>query len=200
MATTSGKNQKEKQKLAASQRRLAEAFLRSRAALASYIGRFLRTKEDVEDVLQETFNKAYKASGGKDIEEPTPFLFRTAHNLSLKDIRRKNNQATDPIADFDELGVISYEPSPEQKIMASEEFSLLCEAVDALPPQCKRVFMLRKVYGLSHKEIEEELGISASTIEKHIAKGMLACRNFFAARDISMSNIKHKLAGKEGRS
>jgi RNA polymerase sigma-70 factor (ECF subfamily) len=39
------------------------------------------------------------------------------------------------------------------------------------------VFVLRKVYQLSHAEIAQELGLSHSTIEKHVAKGLLRCRD-----------------------
>jgi RNA polymerase sigma-70 factor (ECF subfamily) len=50
--------------------------------------------------------------------------------------------------------------------------------VDQLPPLCRRVFVLRKVYRLSHDEIAEVLGVSHSTIEKHVAKGLVRCRDY----------------------
>jgi DNA-binding transcriptional ArsR family regulator len=40
------------------------------------------------------------------------------------------------------------------------------------------VFVLRKVYKLSHAEIAEVLGVSHSTIEKHVAKGLMRCREY----------------------
>ncbi|MGH8200295.1 MAG: RNA polymerase sigma factor [Steroidobacteraceae bacterium] len=49
--------------------------------------------------------------------------------------------------------------------------------MDSLPPLCRRVFVLRKVYQLSHAEIAQVLGVSHSTIEKHVAKGLLRCRD-----------------------
>lgn len=172
----------------ASQQRLSEAFERYRSALKSYLGKFLKTQDDVEDILQDTFFNSFRAAREKVIENPGAFLFRTAHNLALKDIRNKITRATEPIGDIDSLGVTGNKPTLEQQVMASQEFGLLCEAVDALPPQCKRVFVLRKVYGLSHKEIAAELGISISTIEKHIAKGALACRDFLAEKGTSDGN------------
>ena len=63
-------------------------------------------------------------------------------------------------------------------------------AVDALaflgrlPPLCRRVFVLRKVYRLSHDEISEVLGVSHSTIEKHVAKGLIRCRDYL--RDVGL--------------
>ncbi len=48
------------------------------------------------------------------------------------------------------------------------------------PTQCRRVFVLKKIYGLSQEEIAAELGIAQSTVEKHIAKGLLLCREAHA--------------------
>ena len=55
-------------------------------------------------------------------------------------------------------------------------------AVDSLPPVCRRAFVLRKVYKLSHGEIAEVLGITPSTIEKHVVKGMIRCRDYLRER------------------
>ena len=61
---------------------------------------------------------------------------------------------------------------------ARRRFESFCAAVDRLPPLCRRVFVLRKVYRLSHDEIAEVLGVSHSTIEKHVAKGLIRCRDY----------------------
>ena len=53
-----------------------------------------------------------------------------------------------------------------------QEFKLFCDAVRALPKQCRRAFVLKKVYGYSLKEIAQELEISEKTVEKHIAEGI----------------------------
>jgi RNA polymerase sigma-70 factor (ECF subfamily) len=46
------------------------------------------------------------------------------------------------------------------------------KAVEALPPQCRRVFRLHKFDGLSHAEVAEKLGISRSAVEKHISAAL----------------------------
>ena len=55
---------------------------------------------------------------------------------------------------------------------------MFCRAVGGLPEQCRRAFILKKVYGLSQQEIADRLSISQSTVEKHIAKGLLMCREY----------------------
>ena len=67
------------------------------------------------------------------------------------------------------------EDSTYREAASHEEFGQFCDAVRHLPLQCRRVFVLKKVYNYSQKEISEELGISASTVEKHIALGIRRC-------------------------
>lgn len=59
--------------------------------------------------------------------------------------------------------------------MAQQHLGKYCEAVAALAPQCRRVYIMRKVYGMPHKEIAERLGIALKTVEKHLYKGIREC-------------------------
>jgi len=52
-----------------------------------------------------------------------------------------------------------------------------------LPAQCRKVYLLRKVHGLSHKEISDRLEISISAVEKHILRGVLKCRAYVKERE-----------------
>ncbi len=63
-----------------------------------------------------------------------------------------------------------------------ERFLLLCRAVRELPVQCRRAFVLKKVYGMSRKEIADYMGLSESTVQKHIAKGMVMCTEYLEAQ------------------
>jgi RNA polymerase sigma-70 factor (ECF subfamily) len=92
--------------------------------------------------------------------------------------RRQAAQTTDSVGDFEGLNVYSNEAPADEQIDARLRFESFCAAVDRLPPLCRRVFVLRKVYRLSHDEIAEVLGVSHSTIEKHVAKGLLRCRDY----------------------
>jgi len=62
--------------------------------------------------------------------------------------------------------------------VSNEEFGRFCDAVRQLPVQCRRVFVLKKVYGHSQQEIANQLGIAENTVEKHIAKGMALCLRY----------------------
>ena len=158
------------------------AFQKHQAALRRFISRFVQRPQDIDDVAQEAFMRAYRVEKGKPIEQPKSFLFRIAHNVAITELTKKSHQIIDYIADIDESAVVWLEHSVEDQVMAEELIGIHCEAVAQLPPQCRRVFLMRKVHGMSHKDISVELGISISTVEKHISKGIRDCANFIDQR------------------
>ncbi|MGA2342419.1 MAG: RNA polymerase sigma factor [Steroidobacteraceae bacterium] len=148
------------------------------AALHRYLRRFTSGAEDIEDLVQETYVRIYAIKDRDAVASPRALLFRVAHNLAVERARRQVARATDNVADFELLDVDTVEAPPDEQFDARRRFESFCAAVDRLPPLCRRVFVLRKVYKLSHTEIAEVLGVSHSTIEKHVAKGLMRCRDY----------------------
>ncbi len=157
--------------------RVLNAYIEHEAALRRFLSRFLSRAQDIEDVSQEAFLKAFAAEATQSILAPKAFLFRIAKNLALNERARFVNSRTGPFDGGDEgaAAVPSDEPSAEDQAMAREKLALFCEAISSLPPQCRQVFLLRKVQGFSQKEIAFRMGVSVSTVEKHIALGLLRC-------------------------
>src|ERR1700678_4024154 len=153
-------------------------IFRHGAALHRYLRRFTSGAEDIEDLVQETYVRIYAIEDRDAVGSPRALLFRIAHNLAVERARRQISRATDTVADFTPLDVDTLEAPPEEQIDSRRRFESFCAAVDRLPPLCRRVFVLRKVYKLSHTEIAEVLGVSHSTIEKHVAKGLIRCRDY----------------------
>jgi RNA polymerase sigma-70 factor (ECF subfamily) len=156
---------------------IAQVF-RHRTALHRYLSKFTSGAEDVEDLVQETLVRVYGLTDFRSVDSPKALLFRIGHNLAVERARRQSTQATDSMADLEPLGVYSSEAPAEEQIDARRRFESFCVAVERLPPLCRRVFVLRKVYRLSHAEISEVLNVSHSTIEKHVAKGLVRCRDY----------------------
>jgi RNA polymerase sigma-70 factor (ECF subfamily) len=152
-------------------------IFRHGAALHRYLRRFTSGAEDIEDLVQETYLRIYAIENRHAVSSPRALLFSIAHNLAVERARRQTSRATDTVADFAALDVDTLEVPPEDQIDSRRRFESFCAAVDRLPPLCRRVFVLRKVYKLTHTEIAEVLGVSHSTIEKHVAKGLIRCRD-----------------------
>ena len=158
------------------------AFQTHQRALKRFIGRYLNSVQDIEDVTQEAFMRAYSAEKTTQVRQPKSFLFRIAKNVAISELRKKANQITDSIEEQSSTDVLVNEWSTEDEVMAQEKLDIHCEAVATLPPKCRQVYLLRKVYGLSHKEISAKLGIASSTVEKHLMKGVEDCDRFIEMR------------------
>ncbi len=158
-------------------KRLLDQVFGYRAALQKYLRKFTAGAEDVEDLVQEAYVRVCALSPAQAVDSPRALLFRIARNLAVDRARQKVARATDDVADFEPLNVSSEEAEPDEQVDLRRRFESFCAAVDGLPPLCRRVFVLRKVYQLSHAEIAQALGLSHSTIEKHVAKGLVRCRD-----------------------
>jgi RNA polymerase sigma-70 factor (ECF subfamily) len=135
---------------------------------------------DIEDIVQETFLRCYQAAEKTTIRHPRSFMLTTAKNLALNHVARADHHLVRGVASFEDSAVPLYKDDEPRKNdpELEQEFLLLCQAVRTLPVQCRRAFILKKVYGLSRKEIALYMGIAESTVQKHIAKGVLLCAKY----------------------
>ena len=183
---------------------LLQAFEEHHSALKRFIARYLNNHHDIEDVAQESFLRAFKAGMTYRIDQPKSFLFSIAKNVAISQLRRKSRQITDYIEDHSGPDALHDEWTLEEDAMARERLGIQCDAVASLSPQCRRVYILRKVQGRTHKEIADRLGISCKTVEKHLYKGIAACDSYVrqAMGEEQSSSVNRETLGsvtKEGK-
>ncbi|MCB1679071.1 MAG: RNA polymerase sigma factor [Halioglobus sp.] len=157
---------------------IASIFWRNEAPLKRFVRRFTSNHHDVDDICQETITRALEAEREREISEPQAFLYGVARNIVRKRLDKQSRSLIDFIADFNPDNYLYNEPPVEERIDSRQRMLLFMEAAKTLPGQCQRVFVLKKVYGYAHKEIARELGISVSTVEKHVAAGLKRCLEF----------------------
>ena len=155
-----------------------ESFVKNESALKRFLERFLYNTHDVEDVLQETFLQTWSIEKKQNIQLPKSYLFRVARNIALKELRKKSRQITAYIEEVSQDELIRNETSIENEVDFNERLILFEKALTTLPPRCRKVFVLRKVFGFSQKEIARRMNISVSTVEKHIANGVQRCNAY----------------------
>lgn len=129
-------------------------------------------REEVEDLVQETYARLAAAWGTGEVAHPSAYLFATVRNVAADQLRRQRIVSIRSVADISRLHVIDTELDAEQRLTAHEELDELRAAIERLPGQCRAVFVLRKVEGLSQAETANRLGLAQSTVEKHVARGM----------------------------
>jgi RNA polymerase sigma factor (sigma-70 family) len=151
---------------------MTSAFLVCESALKRFLSRFFYRPEDVDELAQETFLRAFDASKTTDVQSPEAYLFRVAKHIALKELDRKSTKMTDYLEEALEHDALEGNATIEQELMAEQKIASYCAAIATLPPQCRKVFLMRKVQAKSYREIAQTLNISLSAVEKHIAKGM----------------------------
>jgi len=181
--TSSGKDATAHPRSSVGRSGVTAAFVESGSFLKRFLARFLSRQQDIEDVAQEAYLRAYITEQRESIEQPKAFLFRVARNLALTRLSRKSRQITDYIEEAGDNIVAETAAACDEEVEAQQMFGIYCEAVASLPEKCRQVFLLRKVHGLSHKDIGERMGLSISSVEKYLREGILTCQAHLRDRD-----------------
>ena len=165
--------------------RLIDTYIALREQIARLVTRIVPPKE-VEDVVQETYVRICRVDHKKAIRDPRSYVLRTARNLALDHVKRSETRLAagtdmDGLSAGDVLLPAELDPT-QARVASDEEFALFCEAVRSLPRQCRRAFVLKKVYGYSLKEIMAEMDLGQPTVETHIVNGTKRCVQYLRDR------------------
>ena len=147
---------------------IAQAFLEHKSVLSAYLAQKLLSQSDIDDLLQDIFEQAYIAEMRQDIVSPKGYLFGVTRNLLSQRFRKNSKRISIEINDANISDIADDFIPPENTVFYKLKMEVLKEAIKTLPPQCQRVFILRKIHGLSQKKIASKMKISTSTVERHI--------------------------------
>lgn len=121
-------------------------------SLRRRIARFFANPEDVEDVLQETFVRTSQISDD-EVTSFKGYVHRTARNIALSELNRKSRTVTSYIDDLCGENLESLEVPVDQQVSDRLQMEAFAHAIASLPTQCRRAFLLSKLYGLKQKEV-----------------------------------------------
>ncbi len=142
------------------------------AILMRYLRHNWRDKGDIEDLRQEIYVRVCEAAFRQLPDMAKPFVFTTARNLLITRARQSHVIPIEMVGDLDSLGVAIDTPGPDRSAIAREELRRLQAAIDRLPARARQAVVLKKIEGLSRREIASRMGISEATVSEHLASGM----------------------------
>lgn len=139
--------------------------------LSGFLSRRLESQE-IEDITQKTYLQLLEHPNPEEIRNPHAYLFKTASNLVVDHLRRRQVRtgSAGPGLETDEL--ISSGPQPDAAADAARQIERFREVLRTLPPICRTIFLLNRVDGLSHAEIAQRIGISKKSVERNIIKAL----------------------------
>ena len=150
------------------------------AMLRAWLRSRFPAESEIDDIVQEAFSRVVAARAQAEIAAPKAFLFATARNLALGRVRHRKvaggpNVLTESVAE----SVLDEDADVPQAVARAQELELLSQAIQSLPTRCRQILTLRKIYGLSQKEVAAQLGIAEHTVEAQGTIGLRKLAEFF---------------------
>ena len=157
---------------------LLKTYFEQRDAMRRFFHARLGSGADVEDLMQDLYLKVGAVDDAAEVREPRAYLYRLASNLMMdrwRSVRRSAARdgawrqiahATGATEDMDDA------PSAEAVVAGRQRLALLMAALDRLPEKTRTIFRLHKFEGLSYAEVATKLGVSKSTVEKHMMEAL----------------------------
>jgi RNA polymerase sigma-70 factor (ECF subfamily) len=137
---------------------------------------------DVDDVVQESYLRIWKAKMTQPIASAKAYLYTTARHLALNIIRRERRSPVTFDGGDAASRVIEDKASVADVLTEQEKIELLTDALAALPARARALLLLHKFEGLTHAEIARRTGFTIKAVEHQVARGVRLCTDYFHAR------------------
>lgn len=161
------------------------------AMLRAWLTHRFSARCDIDDIVQESFARIVEAYRTQAIESPKAFLFATARNLAVGRLRRQRVAGDDrALTEYPVESVLDEAANVCEAVAHSQELELLSKAILSLPKRCRQIITLRKIYGLSQKEVAAQLGISEHTVEAQGTIGLKKITAYFEKIDNRRPSIR----------
>ena len=153
-------------------------------ALHAWLRARFPSLSDAEDLMQEAYIRVIRAHEHGSIANPRAFLFTTARNLALNQLRHLRISQPNGLTETDLSTVLDGGAGIPETLARAEDLQLLIAAIQSLPERCRQILTLRKIYGLSQKEVAVRLHISEHTVEAQGGIGLRKCVEYFKRRGV----------------
>jgi RNA polymerase sigma-70 factor (ECF subfamily) len=167
---------------------LAVNIIPHERAIRSWLAR--RTHDlDIDDIVQEMYARLAALDDAEKISNPRQYASQTAISIALNLVRHARVVPMIAIGEFEGLELASLEPSAEEIVSSQEELRQLENTLAELPDTCRTAFLLRRVEGLSQKEVAEKLGVSIKAVEKYMARSIRLLIEVYGGRGAGSARV-----------
>ena len=151
---------------------VAKEIMPHEPAVRRWLARSRVPSDQIDDFIQEAYCKLSALPSVEHIQRPDAYFFQTVRSLVTQQIRQSRIVRIETVTEIDALPVLSDDPSPERIVAARRELAEVLRLIGDLPARCRQVVKMRKIEGLSQKEISLRLGITETMVENDVVKGM----------------------------
>lgn len=155
-----------------------EEVLPLERALMHFIRRNWRTEADIIDLRQEVYERALKGARSGLPQHSAAFVFTIARNHLVNRAKQARIVSFDLVADLEAVELAPDMLATDRHLTARDELRRAQAGLARLPKRCREVIRLRKVEGMSTREVAERMGIGIDTVERQTTLGMRALVDF----------------------
>lgn len=159
----------------------AFTFLQNKyeARIKNLIRRMIKDQDDVNDLVQESFIKAYNALPNFQFGYNfSAWIYRIASNNCIDFLRKRRFQKVSidqPIGDEENyINIKDEDLTPDIELISKERKNIINEAIDSLPENYKEIIELRHKKELDYKEIADILELPLGTVKAHLFRARKA--------------------------
>jgi RNA polymerase sigma-70 factor (ECF subfamily) len=127
---------------------------------------------DIEDVIQETYTRILSVPSLEAIRYPRQYALQAAKAVIIDHVRHSNVVSIASTGSLETLNVSVQEATSEERLEFQGEILAVADALAQLPKMCRETLILRRIEGLSQRDVARRLNISEKTVEKHMAHGV----------------------------
>ncbi len=139
-----------------------------RSALIRYFARRVAEPEEAEDLAHDVLVRLFGRRGINDMQALQAYVFETAHSVFIDWTRRNKvraRRAHQPIdEDIPDPSIFAC----DRVLQSRQDVRRVTASLQQLPERTRTIFMLRRLEGMKYGEIATSLGVSLSTVEKHV--------------------------------
>ena len=128
----------------------------------------VRNDHDAEDIVQESFLKAYKAQDSFRGGESRTWMLSIVRNTALDFLRRHKSGVATPLGEQEPE---DQSPDPERRLLEQSRREQVRQAISHLESEFREVIVLREIEGLAYKEIASVLNIPMGTVMSRLSRG-----------------------------
>ena len=146
---------------------------------------------DIEDILQETYSRILSTSSVENIRYPKQYALATAKAVVISHLRRQRVVPIISCENLDFLDIPDPEVNAEVRLEFQEEVLAVTSALAKLPRKCREVVILRRVEGLSQRDVAGRLRISEKSVERYMAVGAERLVKLFGRGGKTQTHASH---------
>lgn len=141
--------------------------------------------DDAADLVHDVYARVLASEGWRFIDDPRAYVLTMICNLGIQKIRRARIIVMETLASAEGALGDSETPDPFEQVSGRQRLGLALDALRALPPRCREVVELRRLHDLPSRDIARRLGLSLSTVEKRLARGMVLLAQAMSRTDVA---------------